>query len=175
MLRNTAPRADIDSASLHADKSEKLTNRGSASFTATFIVQACLKCFSLWRARFKSGYACVFYNKPVTWEEPREVGKFVDGINVRLKGSSCRRSKSFRLESTCLIAPADAFARNRRDVGRTWQWLYRKSNALLLPPRCASYDAATSLFVHFASAWTPEIRSASHEISTKKTKSARDN
>lgn len=38
MLRNTAPRVDIDSASLHADKSEKLTNHSAASFTATFIV-----------------------------------------------------------------------------------------------------------------------------------------
>jgi len=38
MLRNTALQADIDSASLHADKSEKLTNHRSASFTATFIV-----------------------------------------------------------------------------------------------------------------------------------------
>lgn len=38
MPRNIASRTDIDSASLHADKSEKLTNRRLANFMATFIV-----------------------------------------------------------------------------------------------------------------------------------------
>ena len=113
---------------------------------------------------------CVFYNKLVTWEEPREVGKFVDGINVRLKGSFCRRSKSFRLDPTCLITLADAFARNHRDVGRTSsggfivnQTHYYCSHVAHLMPTQRHYSR-----IYVASAQALEIRSTLCEISTKK-------
>lgn len=123
-MRNIAPRTDIDSASLHADKSEKLTKHRLATFYGNFYcLSLSVECFSLSGAPSLSPVmrVCVFYNKSVTWVEPREVGKFVDGINVWLKGSSCRRGKSFRLASACLIVPADVFAQNRHDVGQTWQ------------------------------------------------------